>query len=334
MSADTLGLSSLHKFMFDGMAVRGALVRISDEWRKLLHQRSADAAHAPSVRRVLGEMTAASALLQANIKFDGTLIMQLFGDGPLKLAVVEMHSDLRFRSTAKVNGSLPSSGMFEAMANLHGQGRCSITLEPRRGAGLKQSYQGIVPLNRADGGSLQSIAQMIELYMEQSEQLQSKLILAADETVATGLLIQRLPAHGGRQVTDPSLQHMDVLDSDAQDENFNRLSLLAASLTPEELLHLEPAEVLRRLYWDEPCRIVETLAGGTGPRFHCTCSAERVRAMLRSIGQVEVEDILREQGRVEIGCEFCGKQYVFDAVDAGELFVEQENHPPGSRQVQ
>ena len=326
--------SSLSKFMFDGMAVRGVIVRISGEWQRLLQQRPPETAFPAAVRRVLGEMTAASALLQANIKFDGALIMQLYGDGPLKLAVAEMQSDLRCRATAKVSGPVAEEAGLAALANRHGVGRCAITLEPRDGARAAQSYQGVVPLNDENGRSLDSIAGMIELYMQQSEQLHSKLVLAADDECAAGLLLQRLPLAGGRSHAPQALAHMAELDAQAQDENFHRLSLLAASLKPEELLRLPTDEVLHRLFWEEPLRRLEMLSGPDGPRFSCTCSRERVGHMLQTLGVAEVEDIVREQGRVEISCEFCGKQYHFDPVDAAQLFVQGRDHPPASQELQ
>lgn len=334
MSAYAIGGSSLHKFMFNGMGVRGVLVRITDEWQTLLQRRPSEAPHAPAVRRVLGEMTAACALLQANIKFDGPLIMQLYGDGALKLAVVEMQSDLRFRATAKVNGTVGDDDDLEGLANRHGRGRCALTLEPARDTRGQQPYQGIVPLNDVDGRPMHRVSEMIEGYMAQSEQLQSRLVLAADDQRIAGLLLQRLPAQGGHGASAPAWRHVELLDTQDQDEHFNRLSLLAASLTSEELLKLEPQDVLHRLYWDEPMQTLEVLSGASGPRFYCTCSLERVSHMLRSLGEDEVQDILREQGQVEIACEFCGKQYLFDAVDASELFVQQQNHPPGSQQLQ
>ena len=138
-------MEGLHKFLFDGLAVRGMLVRLEGSWRELLSRRSSpsDGGHAfaPPVRRLLGEMAAASCLMQANLKFDGALILQLHGDGPVKLAVAEAHPDLRFRATAKVVGPVADDARLEAMLNPHGQGRCAITLDPRERQPGQQPYR-------------------------------------------------------------------------------------------------------------------------------------------------------------------------------------------------
>jgi molecular chaperone Hsp33 len=168
---------------------------------------------------------------------------------------------------------------------------------------------------------LQNLSEVLEHYMLQSEQLDTRLVLAANEQVAAGLLIQRLPVEG-----EGNLGGRRNEDEIGLNEAYNRIAHLAATLTQEELLTLDADTVLRRLFWEEDVRRFEPLA----PRFACTCSRERVAQMLRSLGADEVTDIVAEQGQVEIGCEFCGLKYRFDPVDARELFIPARDQPPGS----
>ena len=189
-------MSELTKFLFDGLPVRGMLVRLTDSWQEALRRRATVGAFAPEVRQLLGEMSAAGVLMQANIKFNGALILQIFGDGPVKLAVTEVQPELSFRSTAKVVGEVPANAQLEAMLNPHGQGRCAITLDPLDKLPGQQPYQGVVPLFGDQREPLQHVAQVLEHYMLQSEQLDTRLVLAASDEVAAGILIQRLPVEG------------------------------------------------------------------------------------------------------------------------------------------
>ncbi|MCC7152660.1 MAG: Hsp33 family molecular chaperone HslO [Rubrivivax sp.] len=318
-------MSELHKFVFEGLPVRGMLVRLDDDWRQLLARRATGGALAPSVRALLGEMCAAAVLMQANIKFNGALVLQVVGDGPVKLAVAEVQPELAFRAMATVVGEVAADAAVAALLDLHGQGRCAITLDPRDRLPGQQPYQGIVPLRDARGQPLAGVAQMLEQYMQQSEQLDTRLVLAADERVATGLLIQRLPGQGGTGEV-----HGSSGTAGGADDDFTRLALLAATLTPAELLVLEPLQVLKRLFWQETVRCFEPLQ----PRFACTCSRARVADMLRGLGREESDGLLVERGIVEVGCEFCGGSYRFDAVDIGEIFTPGRDQPPASRSVQ
>jgi molecular chaperone Hsp33 len=271
-------------------------------------------------------------LMQGNIKFNGALVLQMHGDGPVKLAVAEVQSDLSFRVTAKVQGDVPPEAQLEALLNVHGQGRCAITLDPKDRLPGQQPYQGIVPLHGDQREPLQELSQVLEHYMLQSEQLDTRLVLAADDRMACGLLIQRLPVEG---VGNLEAQQRNE-DEIGRNESFNRIAHLAATLTRTELLTLDADTVLRRLFWQEKLLRFEPVLGTQraatgGLRFACTCSRERVTQMLRGLGRPEVDDILAEQGRVQIGCDFCGASYVFDPVDVGELFTPPEDHLPGNQ---
>jgi molecular chaperone Hsp33 len=310
-------MGELQRFMFDGLPVRGQLVRLGASWRELL-SRSGASASAQPVRNLLGEMVAAGVLMQSNIQFDGALVLQVYGDGPVKLAVAEVRSDLRFRATATVRGDVPADARLEALLNLHGQGRCSITLDPRQRLPGQQPYQGVVPLHGDRREPLQQLSQVLEHYMLQSEQLDTRLVLAADDHMAAGLLIQRLPVAGPSRMSGERNE-----DQIGRNEDFNRIAHLAATLTRDELLHLDADAVLHRLFWQEAVQRFEPRR----PRFACSCARERVRNMLRGLGPVEVHSILAERGEVEVGCEFCGQQYHFDAVDVGEMFTPVRDQP-------
>ena len=183
-------MSELHKFIFEGLPVRGMLVRLSGDWQEVLRRRAGADAHPAAVRALLGEMAAAAVLMQASIKFHGALVLQVFGDGPVKLAVAEVQSDLAFRVTAKVVGVVAAGAQLEAMLNVGGQGRCAITLDPKDKRAGQQPYQGVVPLYGDRREPLQQLSQVLEHYMLQSQQLDTRLVLAADDELAAGLLIQ------------------------------------------------------------------------------------------------------------------------------------------------
>lgn len=321
-------MSELHKFLFDGLPVRGQIVRLTDAWQEILARRRADDAATPwpwPVTRMLGEMAAAGALMQANIKFNGALVMQIFGEGPVKVAVAEVQHDLSLRVTAKVVGEVDSGAHLQDLVNVNGRGRCAITLDPKDRLPGQQAYQGVVPLNASHGSDKPNLADVLEHYMRQSEQLDTKLVLAADANVAAGLLIQRLPAEG-----EANLGGAQGLDPAEQMEHFNRIATLAGSLTGDELLQLDVETILRRLFWQERILRFDALT----PRFACTCSRERVTGMIRGLGQEEAESILAERGEIDVSCDFCGQHYRFDAVDAAQIFMAPGDQPPGSSTMQ
>jgi molecular chaperone Hsp33 len=288
----------LLKFMFRGAPVRGELVRVADAWREM----TAHHQYPAPVKRLLGEMVAAAALLASNIKFNGALVMQVHGDGPVKLLVVECQPDLTLRATAKFSEQAVASGAtMRELINRSGRGRFAITLDPRDPVPGQQPYQGIVPL---DGDSM---AEVLESYMRQSEQLETKLVLAADEDVSAGLLLQRLPDTGGRA-------------GDIDEDAWDRVTTLGATLSADELLRLSPEALARRLYSQELLDHQATLA----PRFACRCSRERIGRMLVSLGREEVDSIVAELATVTVTCDFCGRQYAFDAVDVAQLFASGE----------
>lgn len=304
-------MSDFHQFLFEGLPVRGMLVRLTDSWQRLQGRRAQPLPAA--VTELLGEMSACALLLQSNLKFDGALILQMQGDGPVKLAVAEARTGLLYRATAKVLAEVEPGATLAAMLNQHGRGRCAITLDPTVRPPGHQAYQGVVPLQGGDSQPFVRLAQAVEQYMKLSEQLDTKLVLAASADTAAGLLIQRLPLEGeGNLEQALSADQLDEL-ADA----FPRIALKAGTLSRDELLSLPVDTLLHRLFWEEPLRRYEPGV----PRFACTCSRERVGRMLVNLGREEVESVLLERGDVEIGCDFCGAQYRFDPVDCAQLFA-------------
>ena len=322
-------MSELHKFIFDGLPVRGMLVRLTDSWQEILERRQAAGGYPVEVMHLLGEMAAAGTLMQGNIKFNGALILQILGDGPVKLAVAEVQPDLTLRATATVTGTVDAGATLSDLVNVNNLGRCAITLDPKDKFPGQQAYQGVVPLFGDQHEKIDSLAQVLEHYMLQSEQLDTKLILAADGHLAAGLLIQRLPVKGqgnleGQVDRDANEDEIGV------NEDYKRIALLASTLKREELLTLDADTLLHRLFWEEPITRFEVLQ----PSFGCNCSRERVANMLRSLGAEEVESVIAERGSVGVTCEFCGAQHEFDPVDAAQLFTHPDRQPPPTVTVQ
>lgn len=294
---------TLQKFIFDNAAVRGELVEISDTWREI----QARHAYPKAVRAVLGEMVAASALLSANLKFNGSIVMQIHGDGPVRLLVVECDAALRIRATAKLAGDaeIADDASLRQLFNVHGKGRFVITLDPADKLPGQQPYQGVVPLDGED------MATVIENYMLRSEQMDTRLWLAADDQVARGLLLQKLPRHSG--VEGQTKQATEAEDL----ETWNRAVMLGSTLKREELLTTGIETLLKRLFWEETIRVFDP----AHPQFHCSCTREKVGDMLKMLGQEEVESALADLGSLGINCDFCGKHYDFDKVDCAQLFA-------------
>jgi molecular chaperone Hsp33 len=299
----TLTQDTLQKFIFDNAAVKGELVEISDTWREVQARHD----YPPAVKTVLGEMLAAVALLSANLKFNGAIIMQIHGDGPVRLLVAECDSDLRLRATAKLaeNAVVADDASLTHLLNVHGKGRFVITLDPLEKMPGQQPYQGIVPLDGDD------MATVIENYMLRSEQLDTRLWLAADATVSRGLLLQKLPRHSGKDDQVEQASEADDL------ETWNRAVILASTLKQDELLSTDIQTLMNRLFWEETIRVFDP----AHPQFHCSCTREKVGNMLKMLGRAEVDDALAELGHLGINCDFCGKHYEFDKVDCAQLFA-------------
>lgn len=306
-------------------------MRLTDAWTEILHRRASNTTHGAyplPVQSLLGEMTAAAVLMQSNIKFNGSLIVQVLGDGPVKLAVVEVQSDFSLRATATVHGEVSPQATLSQLVNVGHEGRCAITLDPKDRQPGQQPYQGVVPLYGDAHEKLEVFSDVLQHYMLQSEQLDTTLVLAADDKVAAGLLIQRLPMAGTGNLAGTSRTADE--DQIGINEHYNRIAMLATSLKREELLTLDVETILHRLFWEENLLRFEPLQGDSGPRFSCTCSRERVGKMIQGLGAEEANSIVKEQGQVEVGCDFCGVQYRFDAVDVAQIFRLPGEQAPAS----
>lgn len=328
-------MSEVHKFLFDGLPVRGVLVRLTDDWREVLRRRSSSTAqgvYPASVQNLLGEMAAAALLMQSSIKFDGSLVLQVLGDGPVRLAAVEVQPDLGWRATATLHGPVSERASLSDMINLHRGGRCAITLDPKTRQPGQQPYQGVVPLQGEQDEKLEKFSDVIQHYMLHSEQLDTTLVLAADDQQACGLLVQRLPVQGQDNLSGSSAHASE--DGFGYSEAYQRIALLTTSLKREELLALDANTVLHRLFWQEKLLRFEPLQGADGPRFSCACSRERVAKMIVGLGAEEAQSVLQERPDIDVACDFCGAQYRFDAVDVAELFRQDLPHPPCSGALQ
>lgn len=272
---------SLHRFLFEHAPIRGERVHLDSSWHCVLERHD----YPPVLRRMMGELTAAAALLAATLKLDGSLVLQIQGTGAIKLLVVECSGDLKLRATAKWEGPLQGS-----LPELVGDGRFVITLVQQDG---KPAYQGIVALEG------ESVAEILQNYMSRSEQLETRLWLAVDEHAASGMLLQKLP---------------DQTEGDA--DAWSRFMQLADTMHDDELMQLPTEELLHRLFHEEDVRLFEAQPVS----FHCSCTRDNVAQMLRMFGTEEVESILIERQTIEVHCEFCNHCYEFDKVDAAQIF--------------
>jgi molecular chaperone Hsp33 len=286
---------ALRRFMFEGFPVRGQLVQLGASWREVLARQE----YPPAVRAVLGEAMAACVLLASTLKFDGMLTLQLQGEGELTLLVAQCGNDLAVRGLAKWQGSNPQGSLAELTAG----GRLVITIErAKRG----ERYQGIVLADT------ETLAECLEGYFAQSEQLPTRLWLAADGSRAAGMLLQQLPG-GESSGTDDA-------------DGWRRTGMLADTVAPEELLGLAPEALLRRLFHEEDLRLSEHRRVS----FRCSCNRGRVESALRLLGRGELDELLASEGRIEVRCEFCNAAYELDRVDVERLLAEQGSVPPQS----
>lgn len=305
-------MNELLVFICDGAPVRGEIVSISSAWQAILERRS----DPPAVRRILGDFVGAATLLSASLKFEGTLIIQAQSKGPIKLLVVECKSDLSMRATVKLSvdpAEITPNATLGELLDASQTGRLVITLDPKEREPGQQPYQGIVALQEQHGASIKpvaSAAEAIALYMQNSEQLDTRIWLSSNETHIGGLLLQRLPNSGGHAHLDPQIAA----------EGWSRIQTLGETITDEELLNLSPSTILRRLFLEESTENGVRSFPLRPIRFACSCSRTKVADVLRMLGEEEVQSILADQSVVETICDFCAQQYRFDAVDCQQVF--------------
>jgi molecular chaperone Hsp33 len=295
---------TLQRFVFENTPVRGNLVNLTSTFQLALNKQSLPS----GLRQALGELMAASALLTATLKMNGSLVLQIQSKGLLKLLVVECNSDFGIRATAKWTGDVNDQ---QSLFDLIEHGQFMITLDPKDGG---QAYQGIVPL---EGDSISAI---LENYMLRSEQIDTKIWLSCDGNSAAGMLLQKLP-ETMNQVT----QNQEHAEHDV--DTWNRVGHLASTITDNELLNLPTETLLKRLFNEEDIRLFEA----SHTAFFCSCSRESVANMLRMLGPDELSSIIEEQGQIEVNCDFCNTHYKFDKVDAAQLLVAEVTTPGSSK---
>lgn len=281
----------VQRFLLDDLDIRGALVRLGPVWQQMLAGRDYPA----PVARLLGEMSATTLLIGGNLKQPGRITFQLRGSGPVSLLVIDCNERLHIRGMAKCDEAVPAAQLTGNAPDLLGHGQLLLSLDL---PSMREPYQSFVPL---DGNS---IAEIFEHYLKQSEQQPARFFLAADEHGAAGLFLQKLPG-------------ADERDADG----WARIEHLASTVKPEELLGLPAEELLLRLFHEETVRVFDPR-----PVVHdCPEDWEKVRSMLRSLGRAEVDSILQEHGEVLIKDDICNREYRFDAQAIEELFRE---NPP------
>lgn len=278
----TVSRNFVRSFLFEDLDIRGAFVRLGEAWQSMRANRD----YAPPVAELLGEMSAVTTLIAANLKQPGRMTFQLKGEGPVELLVLDCDEQLRLRGMARAADNIQERSIPELLGN----GQLALSLDI---AAMEVPYQSLVPL---DGDSLAAIFQH---YLERSEQQPARLFLAADADAAAGLFLQKLP------------------DADQRDpDGWNRIQILAETVRPDELTQLSAVNLIGRLFPEEDVRLYD-------PRpvtYHCPEDWAKVEGMLRAIGRAECEDILNEQGEIHIHDEICNRDYRFDAARVAALF--------------
>lgn len=276
----------LQRFSFDDTAIRGEIAHLNASFAEVLERHQ----YPQHITRVLGELMAATALMSASLKFKGRLTLQIRLPGNISLLQAETSDRGELRAIARYNQDQADSELtFD-------DGQLVMTVEPEQG----QRYQGITAIN---GGN---VAAALEDYFANSEQLPTRFWLASDGSSAAGLMLQKLPSN----------------ETEADVDAWDRISHLAATVKPAELLELATEELLHRLYHEEPLR----LHPASPLSFACTCSRPRLIVALRQIGQTELDKMVEETGSIEVNCEFCQQHYVFKADDISEMFADQRLH--------
>ena len=285
----------LHRYLFEQFAVRGELVTVSETWKQILANHN----YPLPVKTLLGELLVATSLLTATLKFAGDITVQLQGDGPMTLAVINGNNQQQMRGVARVQGDVPENADLKTLV---GNGYLVITISPEEG----ERYQGVVGL---EGDTL---AACLEDYFMRSEQLPTRLFIRTGEVdgqpAAGGMLLQVLPAQ------------------DAQTNDFEHLATLTETIKAEELFNLSATDVLWRLYHEEEVTVYDPQS----VEFKCTCSRERCAGALKTLPDEEIDSIMAEDGEIDMHCDYCGTHYVFNSMDIAEI---RNNASPADPQV-
>ncbi|WP_330984997.1 MULTISPECIES: Hsp33 family molecular chaperone HslO [Enterobacterales] len=285
----------LHRYLFENVAVRGELVTVTETLDQVLENHN----YPQPVKNVLAELLVATSLLTATLKFAGDITVQLQGDGPMSLAVINGNNNQQLRGVARVQGDIPADADLKTLV---GNGYLVITIAPEEG----ERYQGVVGL---EGDTL---AACLEDYFLRSEQLPTRLIIRTGEhegkIAAGGILLQVMPAQN------------------AQVQDFEHLATLADTIKAEELFTLPANDVLWRLFHEEEVTVYDPQK----VEFKCTCSRERCADALRTLPDEEVDSILADDGEIDMHCDYCSSHYVFNAMDIAEI---RNNASPADPQI-
>ena len=273
----------VQRFLFENLDIRGRLVCLTGAWQRMLDGRN----YPEHIAALLGHTTALNVLLGANQKGSGRVTLQVQGSGPVRLLVADCTAELRIRGMAAYESPAGAS----SQRSLLGNGRLSVTLEDLKSG---QFYQSLVPL---EGETLE---QIFEHYLSQSEQTVAFLRLKADNGAACGLLLEKLP-------------QADTRDPDGWD----RVRHLAETLELDETVNMQPYDLLTRVFPEELMRVFRLYP----VEYHCPYDETKVKDMLLGLGREEVEAILAEQGAVVIRNEMCNHEYRFDAQAIAALFA-------------
>ncbi|WP_192456532.1 Hsp33 family molecular chaperone HslO [Musicola keenii] len=280
----------LHRYLFENYAVRGELATVSETFQHML----ANHDYPVAVKTLLGELLVATSLLTATLKFSGDITVQVQGDGPLKLAVINGNHQQQMRGVARLQGEVTQGSSLREMV---GNGYLVITITPTEG----ERYQGVVGL---DGDTL---AACLENYFQQSEQLPTRLFIRTGEhegkSCAAGMLLQVLPSQQGSR------------------DDFDHLAQLTATVKGEELFGLAANDVLYRLYHQESVTLYEPQP----VEFQCHCSRERCADALMTLAESEIQEILEQDGQIDMHCDYCGSHYLFSKSDITTL---RQARPP------
>jgi len=276
----------LNRYLFDSAHVRGELVQVSNTYQEIINNHQ----YPQAINLLLGELLVATSMLTALLKFEGNIAVQLQGDGPVSVVVVNGNDKQELRGVARFEGDIPSQKLTEMFA----KGYMVITITPTQG----ERYQGIVALDK------DTLAECLEAYFEQSEQLRTHFWLRSDGKNAAGMMIQALP------------------DESDDDDGYDRIRQLTDTIKDDELYTLDENIILNRLYHQEDVRIFEPQALS----FVCGCSKERSGRAIISIGRQEAESIVEEQGQITMHCDYCNTEYLFAEQDIAELFNDPEQN--------
>ena len=289
--AESMSADNVIPFVFDALPVRGALIHLSRAWRRMLRDHDYDAI----VQETLGHAAAATALIAQSLKFDGAVTLQIQGAGDLRMLVMQSTGELELRGMATPAEEVTAVSFDTLMQDAH----CAITVDSG-----EKPYQGIVEVNQS------SLAASLEHYFQRSVQVPSHVALVSDDSLAAGILLQQMP---GQEI---------------EEDDWNRLGFLAATLKTDDFPGTDGIEVIGRLFAEDDVRVFRRRSVA----FRCKCSQQRAEEVLRMLGEGETREALEEQGRIEVTCEYCGRRRTFDSIDISKLFVDNVVSGPGNVQ--